>query len=1266
MPVVGALLRLMLYVLCALLAQGVAALAVMRLGVSPWWSLLLMPLALLAWGAWRLCARLWRRLARRPRGGTAGTRVPKLAQVPSNASLAQAWQRALQRSGHGVRTADLPWFLLLGRRGSGKTTALTRARIPSPLSPVRSEYAEAPGLAWWFTDRLVVMDCGDALPGGEDDPALAADWQFHLRMLRRHRRHQGIEGVVLTLSARQLLDVDADTLGNEARAMRLRLDELIAATGERFPVYVLLTHCDAVYGFEAWTDLLPDECLRQALGYLAEPDAADQDFIRNAFDALDERLTRLRWQLLTEGHAGTPELLMFPRELQQLRAPLQTFADNCLATHPYLERLLLRGLFFSSAMQPGGAASQFLEHDLGRAAAHSERHQGLFLRGVFADVLPAERGLRRPSAAVLRRRARRTRALLGSWLILLALAAGALSASFMRNLRALEDLHTAEGRFDGARAGTIAPVPALVARQEAIRRFETRTEGALARLTLPGSGWEEMLARQKREFVQACAARLDARGEPADDGLAADADPGTRQAAAVLRLLRLSAVLQARANGAKLPELQTFPPPYASQVDDAGGRTDTPDTLWQLELSRIAWTSANDSRQRSRLLRTRARLDRLAMQDPQLAWLEQVPQLDGVAPLRSAQAWEHAALRVDPGQALRPGLPALAPEFTAAGYASMERLVHEWRAVSAEPTRVDAAWSRFRAAWRQRQELAVRTVLEQALTTPPPLHGAAQWRAALPDLASADNPYWKFNDELLRQMEAGGDRPDAPAPTASTAPGAPADGGAPAPVWWLAARELSLWRSAIGGEPTGSGALEALRSLGSRTLQKAAQADAAGAARSLEQPIRGARELRDYLKALDTMARRLEQGDAQATSVAAEFLAFGNDPKVTASVAADAANALQLLRDRLRNTVAQAARSGGEAGTQTATADVFPIDALLEAPWRALMQYADTIAACNLQQRWQAEVLWPLRTAASREDMLRQLYGPQGTLWTFVDGPAAPFLRRDASLYRAARRADLQVPFTPEFLSALNGAAQRRAEQSRQEAQSQQVQASLQATQQRLDLAQKALLAAQQAGAVVSITALPSDVQPDSAPKVFSTSLVVACAAGTAQLDNLNLPQQRSIEWSPQSCSGVRLRIAVGNLLLERQYPGALGFADFLAEFSNGTHAFTPEDFPAQAPALRRMGLRKIILHYRFDGADAALRAARTLRQSQQDEQRIQDTLRRLQGLTAGPTPAAAPGATLPRIDGAALSPAQSLPLSALGLPASIAACWGDPPGAQP
>ena len=1224
-------LRLLAILLLLVLVQAGALASAVLARVPPWWGLLVLPAAALGWIGWRLLRAAWRRL-RRGRSSGAG-------QLAPDAGLVQAWQRALQHGGAARDGAALPWFLLLGSPGTGKTTALTEAGISSPIAPIHEHTESGEGFGWWYLNRLVVLDCGDC-PCERDVPsAAAARWNYHLRMLQRLRRREGVDGVVIALSARELLQADTQGLAEHARGLRACLEQLVTSLRQRFPVYVLLTQCDALYGLDDWVRALPQARLDQALGYLDEIDrpGGEHDFVDRAFQAVGRRLEHLRWQLLAEGHAPAPGLLAFPMELQALRAPLQAFSDNGLAPHPCLEPLLVRGLFFTSGRQQAPAQSRVLGSAAGTARASAGARRGLFLHDVFARVLPAERGLRLPSDAVLRRRRRARRIGLGVCLLATLAAAAALSSSFVANLQALRQLRAAALPPTLAKEPLARRVTYLLQREQAIRRFEAAGERPLAHLTLLGTGWHSLLTQQKRQFVQAC------RGLPQADSATPATSVQATTGATVTALLRRLTVLQARSEGADLAQLELLAPARTP----GGAENALDDALWRIELARLAW--APEEKVDQPLLAVRTRLDQIGLGDPSIQWIRQTPALDGIPALRL-------------GRFLLPGeVPAagqsleLAPEFTAAGLAHMRALHATWRRLSARPAQVEAAWKRFLGEWRTQQRLALRGLLEARLSSPSTWQGRTPWRAALPLLAGPNNPDWRIGAQLLQQLpDSSKGTADDPRPDAEAA-------------WVSALRDLESWRT----QAEASGAeslLGPLRALGERASRGIGPQDATGAAAVVRENLRGTAAMREYLKSLSLLAQQLQLGDAQAAAVAADYQTFGSDPKTTRSLARDARQALDeldrlLSRDLRAPGGPRAASAPAAAGGAQGHGALYPTDALLAAPWRNLMRYADTAAACSLQRRWQAEVLWPLQAAATQQDALRQIFGAQGTLWAFVDGPAAPFLRRDAQAYGPALKTGLGVAFTPRFLDLLNQAARQRAAQQLQietaqrlatgrETQGKLIQAQIQQAQGELGQARQQAQALQATSATVTITALPTDVRPAGAPGVYLTRLSMRCASGMFDSSNINLPLQESATWNANDCGDVRLGVHIGDIVLQRVYPGPLGFADFLADFRSGSRTFTPEDFPEQASSLRGVGVQGIVLHYRFGGAEAVLRTAEALRAANSRADQAEQTLKALgerqQILLRQAAPASAPASAIRPADPAGAS---------LGLPSRITEC---------
>jgi hypothetical protein len=72
----------------------------------------------------------------------------------------------------------------------------------------------------------------------------------------RYRPRHGIDGLVLAISADRLKQPDKDALIAEGSVVRERIEQLIRMFGKRFPIYVLVTKCDQLYGMAEWAQQL--------------------------------------------------------------------------------------------------------------------------------------------------------------------------------------------------------------------------------------------------------------------------------------------------------------------------------------------------------------------------------------------------------------------------------------------------------------------------------------------------------------------------------------------------------------------------------------------------------------------------------------------------------------------------------------------------------------------------------------------------------------------------------------------------------------------------------------------------------------------------------------------------------------------------------------------------------------------------------------------------------------------------------------------------
>ncbi len=161
---------------------------------------------------------------------------------------------------------DLPWYILVGPPGSGKTTALVNSGLKFPLTRGDSPaFIEGVGgtryCDWWFTEDAVLIDtAGRYTTQDSDQKGDRQSWLAFLDLLKRNRPRQPINGVILAISLEDLVTLPPAELQAHSDAIRTRLIELHDRLQVDFPVYALFTKADLIAGFmEYFGDLRESE-----------------------------------------------------------------------------------------------------------------------------------------------------------------------------------------------------------------------------------------------------------------------------------------------------------------------------------------------------------------------------------------------------------------------------------------------------------------------------------------------------------------------------------------------------------------------------------------------------------------------------------------------------------------------------------------------------------------------------------------------------------------------------------------------------------------------------------------------------------------------------------------------------------------------------------------------------------------------------------------------------------------------------------------------
>src|SRR5579871_5460564 len=164
---------------------------------------------------------------------------------------------------------DMPWYVIIGPPGAGKTTALVNSGLKFPLARGATPAAIA-GVGgtrycdWWFTEEAVMIDtAGRYTTQDSDAKADKESWLSFLDLLKRNRPRQPINGVLVAISVEDILTLPRQELAAHAEAIRMRLLELHERLKVSFPVYALFTKADLVAGFTEYFANLSDPGRRQ-------------------------------------------------------------------------------------------------------------------------------------------------------------------------------------------------------------------------------------------------------------------------------------------------------------------------------------------------------------------------------------------------------------------------------------------------------------------------------------------------------------------------------------------------------------------------------------------------------------------------------------------------------------------------------------------------------------------------------------------------------------------------------------------------------------------------------------------------------------------------------------------------------------------------------------------------------------------------------------------------------------------------------------------
>jgi len=306
---------------------------------------------------------------------------------------------------------ELPWYVMIGAPGSGKTTALLNSGLRFPLYTAETG-ASVPGVGgtrncdWWFADEAVLLDTAGRYTTQESDrKADAAAWHGFLAMLKQHRPERPLNGALVTISVLDLMLWAKAERAKFAAHVRMRLSEMYAALNQRFPIYVLVTKLDLLAGFTEFFGDYDQTARAQVWGttfaHDIDPALIAQPYAKD-FTALEERLgaemvARLHEEPDLQRRAA---IYRFPQQFHPIGPMIGEILAQAFGTQVNHRPLQLRGVYYTSATQEGNPIDRVLATmartfrlERNAAALKIGGGKSFFVTRLLREVVFAEHGL---------------------------------------------------------------------------------------------------------------------------------------------------------------------------------------------------------------------------------------------------------------------------------------------------------------------------------------------------------------------------------------------------------------------------------------------------------------------------------------------------------------------------------------------------------------------------------------------------------------------------------------------------------------------------------------------------------------------------------------------------------------------------------------------------------------------------------------------------------------------------------------------------------
>ena len=322
-----------------------------------------------------------------------------------------AWKKARLGGGGRQFLYQLPWYIIIGPPGCGKTTLLRNSNLRFALEEEFGKSAikgvgGTRNCDWWFAEDAVLLDTAGRYATQDSHQELDREgWLGFLGMLKKHRRRRPLNGAIVAISISDLMTQTSEERHAHAQAIQSRIQELYEQLGVQVPIYVLFTKFDLLHGFMEYFEELNQNDRAQVWGATFDLETSQSgatEYLNDEFSSLEQRLhSQLLQKLERQNNRQRREAIYtFPQQFSALKGTICDFINQIFDQSRFQQPVTLRGLYFTSATQEGtpidrimGSLASSFGIDRQLVAPPAEHGKSFFINRLLSEVIFNESGL---------------------------------------------------------------------------------------------------------------------------------------------------------------------------------------------------------------------------------------------------------------------------------------------------------------------------------------------------------------------------------------------------------------------------------------------------------------------------------------------------------------------------------------------------------------------------------------------------------------------------------------------------------------------------------------------------------------------------------------------------------------------------------------------------------------------------------------------------------------------------------------------------------